>query len=238
MLGFCCCAGDEKKAQEVLEQPAPVMAMPPKMDLPLKEPKADPDRFVRDETREATRSSSPDRHLTVESGYTPQDSRKPTVQSESQEVDRKPSVQSEEEDDRAQRSQNRTQTNMSQESGYASVMAMDSYKSSTMMEAYQQQWQKEGDKRVHTVTVTKEGVYNKLGLDIYVSTRDKIKKVAKVKDAGMIARHNMVYPEDAVFEDDGIESINGVAWPQKAFFDEIKNANTLTIIVNRGQYKQ
>merc|ERR1712232_1171971 len=152
--------------------------------------------------------------------------------------DERKTVEAVEEDDRNQRSQNRAQTNMSQESGYASVMHADSYKSSTMMESYQQQYQKDGDKGVHTVKVTKDSIYNKLGLDIYVSTRDKIKKVAKVKDAGLVCRHNLANPESAIFEDDGIESINGVAWPQKAFFDEIKNAETLTIIVHRAQYKQ
>merc|ERR1712232_121603 len=145
--------------------------------------------------------------------------------------DERKTVEAVEEDDRNQRSQNRAQTNMSQESGYASVMHADSYKSSTMMESYQQQYQKDGDKRVHTVKVTKDSFNNKLGLDIYVSTRDKIKKVAKVKDAGMIARHNTENREDSIFEGDGIESINGIAWPQKAFFDEIKNANTLELII-------
>merc|ERR1711953_1245511 len=121
MLGFCCCAGDEKKAQEVLEQPAPIMSMPPRVDLPVKEPI--PDKYVQDDTRAA------DRYPTVESGYL-SDSRKPTVQSESREQDERKAAELMEEDDRANRSQNRTQTNMSQESGYASVMAMNSYKSS------------------------------------------------------------------------------------------------------------
>ena len=65
-----------------------------------------------------------------------------------------------------------------------------------------------------------------------------MKKVAKVKDAGLIARHNMSNPDQAVFEGDGIESINDVSWPQKDFFAEIKHASILRIIIHRGQYKQ
>merc|ERR1712110_989706 len=102
-------------------------------------------------------------------------------------------------------------------------------------EGYQQT---SSDSKVHTVVVEMTDECSKLGLDIYVSSKDKVKKVAKVKDAGLIPRHNQQFPDRAIYEDDGIESVNGVSWPQKLFFDEIKNAKSLVLIVNRGQYKQ
>lgn len=214
---FCCCAGDPK-AQEIVDQPTTIMAMPPKMDLATK-----PDKYISDETRTG------DRYPTQESKYTTT-SRKPTFQEPSDDS-RRPTAESQGYAD--QRPPSRAITG---ESGLASVMQQDSFKSSFVQQGYQEQWQKKDDKKVHTVIVDKFGECNKLGLDIYVSSRDKIKKVAKVKDAGLIARHNMSDPENAVFENDGIESINGVDWPQKAFFDQIKNAQSLTLIVHRGQY--
>jgi hypothetical protein len=209
------------------------MASPPKMPLPPTELAMNPDKYISDETRTG------DRYQTLESKYTYNSQKAP----EQSVDDRKLSFQEPSDDYRRPTAESQGVTDqrppsraITAESGFASVMQQDSYKSSFVQQGYQEQWQNKDDKKVHTVIVDKFGECNKLGLDIYVSSRDKIKKVAKVKDAGLIARHNLSSPENAVFENDGIESINGVAWPQKAFFDQIKNAQTLTLIVHRGQY--
>merc|ERR1712224_388502 len=107
-----------------------------------------------------------------------------------------------------------------------SVFKEDSCPNSDEQEKFQEIYQKDGDKTVHTVVVAKSAECNKLGLDIYVSARDQIKRITKVKDEGLIARHNKANPQQGVFEDDGVESVNGVAWPQKLFFEEIANAQT------------